>query len=223
MESRILFIFFFSLPLTGQCQILNVPGAGNEILREKGYQEIQGSPYLFEDWKSGSITSNIGTVYTGLKIKYDAYKDVVEILQNGAIMEINPKLYNDFRIQEEGHKEYFFKNDFKPMERFNQQSYFEVLFQGKIYVLRKIKVDYISENVTNFGSSNEIKKFIKNESYFFVQESGGGIEFKLNKKSVMNLFPDKNEEIEGYIAREKIKCKTIEEIVRIASFYESIK
>ena len=69
-----LLIFFLSVFILSPslAQISNIPGAANEVIRSRTYAEVEGSPYLSEDWLSGIITDRTGKQYGNILIRFDS-------------------------------------------------------------------------------------------------------------------------------------------------------
>ena len=79
-------------------QLTNIQGLDNVVIRTKKYEDIKGSAYLYPIWNSGTLTDKNGKVYSNLLLKYDSYKDQVELNQDGQIMEVGALNYPKFTL-----------------------------------------------------------------------------------------------------------------------------
>jgi hypothetical protein len=213
--------------IASQAQISNVPGAGNEVLREKKYTDVEGSPYLYPDWKSGSVTDKNGKSFPNTLIKYDAYKDVVEINQEGTVLVLSNNLYPTFTIsfaEANSNKviKHTFRSGYDRVPGFGSNVYFEVLGQGEMVVLKKYDVKFIEEVTNNYGTAAQVKRFQRAEKYFLIKNGQAAVEVKLNTKSVLAAIGDKQAELEKYISKEKLKLKNEGDLLALLAYYESL-
>ncbi|HRJ29979.1 MAG TPA: hypothetical protein PLV21_18170 [Cyclobacteriaceae bacterium] len=218
---QLFLIFAFSV----KGQISNIPGAGNEVIRIKKYADIEGSPYLYNDWKAGTITDNTGKVYSNVLLKYDAYKDVLEINQDGSILQLNTKQYPNFSISfADGSTnkviKHFFKSGVSQITDYPPTIYFEVLNDGPITVLKKYDIKFIEEVVNSYGTAAATKRFQRGEKYFVVIEDKA-VEFKLNNKSFLSACGERMTDIDKIINQRKIKLKNEADLIALLQFYEN--
>lgn len=208
-----------------QAQISNVPTYGSALLKTKKYENIKGSAYLYDAWNSGSIINKDGVAFANVMLKYDAYKDKIEINQENQVMEINaaeyPKFTFTFFEQNNGKViKHNFSNGFD-VPGYTKSSYFDILYQGSHTVLKKTKKSFSEENVSNYGTSDVQKVFQENSYYFIIDPNGVVKEVKLSKKSVVEMFPQKKAIIEKFVSEGKLKIKTQEELVALFQFIDS--
>lgn len=216
----LLFIAFFAWNnLFGQ--LMNIPTIGNEVLRETRYSDVEGSPYLFSEWKTGVIFDNAGREYPNRLIKYDEYKDQLELNQDGSVLLLNSGLYPKFSISflKEGSDKFFtkvFKTGYK-VEGYKPSQYFEVLYEGSSIFLKKAKINYIDETVNSYGTSTRIKRFTTDTRYFIIDSSGTSTEIKLKKSSLLEALKQDRVKAEKYIDGNKVKVKSEQDVIEILS------
>ena len=73
----------------------------------------------------------------------------------------------------------------------------------------------------NHGSS-QVGKIQIVESYFF-EEKGIIIELPDNKKELVAVFSDKEEELKEYVKNEKIKPRKQEDLIKFVAKYNALK
>lgn len=219
---RLLFFIIFCF-ITGSLfsQISNIPGFGNEVIREKKYTDVEGSPYLFPDWKTGSITDHAGKVYPNQLIKYNSYEDVIEINQEGRTLVLNNLLYPKFEFigmdevtNLQIHR--IFQSGFS-VQGYAMANYFEVLFIGNYKFLKKTKTEYMDQNVSSYGSTSVSKRFITKESYIIIDKSEKSFECRLSKKSLLEALGKDKVLAESFIAKTRIKVKSEADFIEILS------
>ncbi len=204
-------------------QIANVQGMDNVVLRIKKYDDIKGSPYLYPAWNSGTLTDRNGKVYSNLLLKYDTYKDLVELNQEGQVMEVSAMNYPKFTLMfiEPGSNKvinHSFSTGYG-FEGFSKTSYFDILLEGRITLLKKYKSSFIENNVSDYGTSDSQKSFQSKIVYFVISEGAGSKEIKPNKKSVMDVFSEHSSRIEVFLNNKK-KIKSEDDLIEIIRFLD---
>ncbi len=204
------------ISLPAYCQLFNIPAIGNEVMKESKYVDIEGSPYFYGGWKSGSITDKNGKIYEGQLIRYDTYKDVIEINQEGKILALSNLIYVRFDllfVEENSsivtHR--LFRSGFS-VPKYSEKDYFEVVHEGVHTVLKKIKTEFLEDNVSSYGSNRTVKKFVADQRYFLLTNSGDAKEFKVSKKSFLEALGKDKEAAEKFMESSKIKVKTEAEL-----------
>lgn len=203
-------------------QIANVQGMDNVVLRIKRYDDIKGSPYLYPSWTTGTLTDRDGKVYSNLLLKYDTYKDLVEMNQAGQVMEVSAMNYPKFTLMfiEPG-SDKVINHSFSTgygFEGFSKTSYFDLLIEGRISLLKKHKTSFIENNVSGYGTSDSQKSFQSKIVYFVINEGGSSKEIKANKKSVMDVFSGQSSRIEAFLNNNKKKIKSEDDLIEIIRF-----
>ena len=213
----LIILYFINGPLFSQ--ISNIPGFGNELMREKKYVDVEGSPYLYPTWKTGSVTDNTGKVYANQLIMYNSYDDVIEINQDGRTLILNNLFYTkcEFTFVEEVtnvqiHR--IFQSGFS-VAGYTNKNYFEVLFIGNYKFLKKTKTEYMDQNVSSYGSTSVSKKFITRESYIIIDKSEKSFECRLSKKSLLEALGSDKALAESYIAKTRKKVRSEADFIEI--------
>jgi hypothetical protein len=207
-------------------QISNIPGVGNEVLRLKKYEDITGSPYLYTDWKSGTVIDKNGKSYPNALIKYDAYGDAVELNQEGTVMILNNELYQTFVLNFADNTtnkvtKQMFRSGYTQIPGFGAKAYFEVLSEGAVMALKRYDIKFVEEVVNSYGTATATKRFQRTDRYFLLKDNKA-VEFKLNSKSILGALGDKQAELDKYIAKEKLKLKTEDDLKKLMAYYNSL-
>lgn len=200
------FIFLVLLTNSVYAQISNISlGGSSEVLREKQYADIDGSPYMNKNWMSGVLIDTEGREYSNYMIRYDAYKERVEYLNDGKIYEVIPTMYPTFKINyldEESNRveqlEFKMQKDIPGLKGF---VYVNILYQGVKYAfIKKPKILLVDETVNSYGTTQRTRRF-QSETYFFIKKDDEYKKVRINKKSILLEFP----EFETVLKQSKIK------------------
>lgn len=201
---RKLFLLFCLVSTSAYSQLGNVLGNANEVIREKKYEEIDGSPYLFKSWLIGVLIDSEGKVFPDLLMKYDSYKERLEVNQSGKILEITASFYQAFTLNEVDESSNEIKiHKFiieKSFPGFKNPVFLELLADGKNQLLKKHTTYFLQENVTSYGSTVSKKRF-QTKSAYYIRYADKVVEVKLSKGSILENFPNQS----AYFKSNKIK------------------
>lgn len=221
----IVVLLLFVLSSNAHAQIQNLNGIGGEVLRESGYDRIDGSPYLFDKYKR-AFAYDVDGVKIDVFAKYDSFKEEFEVHNGGNPIILDAKLYRriQFNFYDESENRTVvldFENGFD-IPGYNKKDYFHVLKTGKVKVLRKLSTAKIEENEASYSGVNNVSsRFITKERFFLVKENNEVIKFKKIKNgTVLKAFNDKR--ITSYVKKKKMKIKTISDLEAIAEYYEGL-
>ena len=174
--------------------------------------EKEGSPYIYDEYKKAKIANN-SQLYD---LKYNAYKDEIEVLNNGKTMTIfkNPEYSPIYLID---------SNEYIYLKNYN---YGGKNVSGYLFELKKINdlIFYMKISKSYFKGKRSESSFDRDqpESYtdepdvFFVQKANGEIlEMPKTKSKLIEMFPDKKEKIEKTIKVNKIDTKNVNVLSQI--------
>jgi hypothetical protein len=220
----LILVLFVSLVSEVNSQVSNIPTLSNEVLREKKYTDIEGSAYLYNDWKPGSVIDHSGKSYNNVQIKYDAHKDLVELNQDGKVMILNKSIYKKFVLEfvEGGSNnivKHEFSSEFKGVEGEKSNQYFEVMLSGDISLIKKYDVKFINEVVNNYGTAAEIKRFQRKEIFYLVYAEKAS-EIKMSTKSILSLelLP---QDFKNFLTDKKVKIKNEEDLITTLKLFRN--
>ena len=225
MKAIFLFLLNFFFVVEVFAQISNVPGLNNEVIRVRKYIDIDGSPYLYTDWKAGTITDSSEKLYNNELVKYDAYKDVVEVNKEGETMILNKTMYPKFSLAFADPSSnriirHNFRSGFEKVENYSRENYFEVLSEKKVVLLKKYQVKFIEEVVNSSGTAAQTKRFQKSEKFFLVKDQISS-EVKLNIKSVISILGD-DVRFKDYVIKERVKVKNEKDLIMLVEYYQNL-
>lgn len=219
--SAVLMVFATQL----QAQFLRAAGAGNSVLRETTYTQIDGSPYYFKDWKMGAITDVNGKTTDKIMLRYDMYRDEILYLQDGKTMAVLQDFARSFsfvNVNEETNaiETILFKNGFT-IDGYTKKNYFFVIYDGKVDYLKKFKTSYLEETVNNFGTNEQIKKFTHSEQEFFIAADNTATPIK-NRKEILSLLGNHADAIKAFIKSNKLNVKNDNDLAKVLAKYDEL-
>ena len=149
-------------------------------------EQLRGSPFLFDDWISGTVTLTSGEVIENVPLKYNAYFD--ELLTYNpvyfTIMQLDKYTVHRFEFDLFGEHWLFEKRFFPGLSKGDR--FFRILHKGKTDLLCFYKVNLL--NTSPYKDENDILKnqeFFSGYRYFLFQPESDFTSVRLRKKSLL--------------------------------------
>lgn len=182
--------------------------------------------YLNEDWQTGNIHLFTKEVVKGYPVKYDFGSDLAEIkdTKNDTVVYVPGHQIREFEVYSPQEKKvHVYINEFKYTKKAYPPVFYELLAAGKMELLKKIKVVLIKANYNStldVGSKTDTKSL---RFELFVYNGKEMIKLIKSKKKILALLEDKKEQINQYIKDEKISVKKEEDLIKLFTYYNSLK
>jgi hypothetical protein len=221
MRKKVLLLAFTALGYFG----FNFSAAAqNELLQDhmgravtvKQYVDVQGTPYLMDEWVTGSAKFNNGNVFEGLKLKYDQVEDVLMFQDKAG----NEQLFVDPVLEFVIDKRVF-RRGYKPIDGASPMAFYEVLSDGKTQLLKRT-TKKVNEDVS-YSSATKVKSIVETNVYYISKSENQLIKVKKDRKSILNVLGDKSAELEAYFKANRPDLKLDAEMVKLMDYYNSIK
>jgi hypothetical protein len=196
---------------------------GRPILAKK-YVDVEGNPYLADDWLKGTVKLSGGENYQDIPLKYDLVSNEL-FFQNskGEPMSfVNP--VREFTIvspNETGEKHALqFRNGYKAADGGTAETFYQVLTDGETPLIKKISK--IVVETKPFNSATTTKSFERSDVYYLVKD-GLPLKIRKDKKSILEFLHDYSAQLENYIKTNKLNLKSDSGLIALISYYNSLK
>jgi hypothetical protein len=180
--------------------------------------DIQGSPYLDEEFLSGKITTREGTVYTDLPLRYNGFTDDLEFQKGEDSYNIDPKVIvkrAEFGSSVLGCLEYYDGSKIK-------NGFFEILTEGKAILLVRYTVKFIEKEAVKAFAEPRPARFDEPVKDYYMSVEGAPAKLITNKKGLLELFGSKKDEMESYISKNKLSVKKDDDLIKIVVNFNSL-
>lgn len=179
--------------------------------------DIKGSPYLDEAYVEAEISfaNNTRTV----PARYNAYKDLIEYKQNGVALVLDPApTIKRVQLGEESFVVEKYEADGKM-----KTGYFEMIDSGKVSLYAKKEVRYIPPRKGAAMDGKDLPaEFRRTPDTFYLKVGDGKLEEIRNIKSMIALFPDKQDELSKFVKKEKISTRNEDELRQLMKYYNEL-
>ena len=196
----------------------------NKLLRDESRgllteSDIEGSPYLENDFIKGSVYTTAKTQYVDVPLRYNIYNDQLEFKSD------------DNKVQALAAPEIIEKVVFGKYEMVYipysvakkiRRGFFIVLDNGKSSLYEKPKV--IFKQPTEAGAYKEAEpaKFVKGADEYYIRVGNSQAKLVGNKKDLLDIFPDHQKQLEAFIKKHKVKPTKPETLKELVQYYNSL-
>jgi hypothetical protein len=183
-----------------------------DLLKDIPYEDIQGNPFLNEDFSDGRIILKNGKTYQG-PVRYDIYADQFEIqTSNGMIYFIKNPMDID-RITVDNH---VFVTGKAPGNE--EGSYYELLYDGGVRLLLKRKVVFQQPRPAQPYQEPTPAMFVSKPLEYYM-EKGQDLNQIETKTDILKVFADKEAEMKSYIKHNKPDFRNADDLINIIKYY----
>ena len=196
----ILGLFALGLTTVSKAQGVFLTDVNGQVLRANKYVDVQGSPYLNEAWKEGTVTAANSKSYPNLKVRYDVFAGELEYQQNNQTYRLSPAAVKEFKVID--NDEMLFRNGFAAVNNNTPTTFYQVLVDGPTKLLKHFKVNIVENKP--FNSATTTKEFQKQEQYFIAKPDGTVQRIQKNKKSVLTALADQKDRAEKLIKEQEL-------------------
>ncbi len=179
------------------------------------YKGILDSPYLFDEWHSGTIFSQNADKIEANSFNYNAHTNTFEIQEGDRFIELDPAWYVRVVLTPEATDPIIFQKAFHPT--LNGQ-FMQLLYDGEGQLFKQVESNISEKTFQDVGQTRQVKRFVKRTTYHWIK--GGALtSFKLNKKQILKSLQHKKA-LEKYIKQQKLKLNKEEHLVLLMSFFD---
>ncbi len=178
---------------------------------------VQGSPYIYEDFVLGKVFVKGQDPYRGL-LRYNAYQDGIEMKTDRGVITLLKRDY----LSAELNGELYLIEDYRYNDAI-RKGYFVEKNKGKARLLLKQVKEFIEERTaTSSYAKDQPAKFQDDNSYYIITEGKPGVEVKLRSKDILAALPDHRKEVEAFAKKNKNKMKSEEDVIQVLAYYNSL-
>lgn len=216
----IVFILFFAITYAQNIQLpteyisnSTLGGVNNNLPAN-----VQGSPYVNEEFVIGKVFINEDKPYTGL-LRYNAYNDGIEMKTENGVITLLKREY--LKAQIDG-KLYLIEN-YKTENGTIRKTYFVELNEGKARLLLNQRKKFVeAKPARSTYSKDQPPKFEDETSYYLITEGKAAVKTKLKSNDVLAAFADHQKELQDFVKQNKLKLKNEAEVIQLLAYYNSL-
>jgi len=176
-------------------------------MRIPALEEVEGSIFLSEEYKTGSVQLTDDKTVNGVPVKFNIYNNVIMVQKEGKDMRLDS--FHLVSYDENGNDgsvvHFRFKAGYPEIDKHTENSIYQVLSLGPNAHLLK----FLSQNIEdNKGLGSYSRKDIINTSQLYIYVPGAGIKaVKASKQSLLEALPGMAAKIDAITTAKKLKLK----------------
>ncbi len=174
--------------------------------------------YFNKDYLPAKLYSLNGIINAKNAYKLDLETGILYFIDkvSGVEMEVKNQLKSiEFALPES--KIALFEKGFPSIETFNENTFFQVIVNGKAKLLMATKFEEVTK--TKYGAAPE-KTLEKELSYFgFVN---GNMQKITKPENILSICSDKSKEVQDFMQNEKLKVKKPSDLEKIIKYYNGL-
>lgn len=208
---------FLCLIVFSQNMVLHDPVSQKQFNSEK-YSNVNGSPFLFDKWMSGTATVPMGT-YKKVMLKFDAYGNTLFFNKDDEPFEFQYPIKSFILMPVEGDSTsyLYFKRGISG-DGLNMEQFVQALTEGRVG-LYKSHLKLLSDmNEINRG----VVKTFNTSVRYFITIGGVAKQIKINKKELLAALQDKAQEVEKYMNDKKLSMRKESDLINVIQYYNSL-
>ncbi|GAB3202062.1 hypothetical protein ABID22_003711 [Pontibacter aydingkolensis] len=192
------------------------------------YTGIKGTPYFLPGWSKANLVISSKTIFENLDVKYNVIdNNLLYRTDKGEEKVISANQVNSFVLKDSTSAQRFV---FKKLEnvtgidpKFAPQ-FCVMLHEGNssqlvlMPVKRFIKADFTGAYSAERTSDEIVNEYV----YYFINKNKKAEKVKLNKKSLLSVVNDKQNEVKAYIDKQKLDTSTEKGWLKALSYYETL-
>jgi hypothetical protein len=207
------------LLLCCQCAL----GQTTDLIKTDDLTNVTGNPYLFKDWCNGIVRFSGGRTMNQFKLKFDCLKNILLMQFDGNVFAADSKV-QEFVLYPKNNKNkdsVLFRKGYPAVDRFTDATYYQVLFQDKITLLRLPLRNVIEEKqvVTVNGS---LSRRIEEAEQYYLFQNGALVLLPDNRNELPDKFGNKKDAIAAFIAAQQLKMRSADDFVLVVKKYSEL-
>ena len=191
------------------------------------YGNVEGSAYFFSDFKPAVVKMRSGLVFENVKAKIDLCKQEinfitdnnVEIVTSGESAKeiiLTDSLLNTVHPE---NRDYKFRTGFPAIDNQNGLSFYQVLTEGNITLLKSTR-KIITEKKNDI--SGEIVKGFEIYTDYYVFTENKMIKLKKEKDWILSFLQNKKDKVDVFLTEKRISFKKIDDLITLFKYYNSL-
>ena len=189
---------------------------------EEDYSNVSGNPYLFKDWSNGIVRFSGGSTMKQFKLKFDCLKNLLLLQFDGNAFAAESKVQEFVMYPKSKSKDsLIFRKGFPAVDKANENTYYQVLFQDKVTLLRLFSRNIIEEKQLVRVNSSTSRRLEEVEQYYLLH-NGEMVLLPDNRTALPEKFSDKKDQIAQFISSQQLKMHSPDDFLQVVKKYNEL-
>lgn len=184
---------------------------------------LEGSAYLFDEWKKMDATLRDGRSLEDVLFRYDLLNEIIEVKIDGVEKSVNPVSFVSFVVYG-GFGESRYRYDVLKSYQSKEEGIVRVLYADSSLIIGE--KPYVEVKEPTYVPTHHVGNAnyeIVRKTCFYLIEGNSLYQFKRNKSSLSELFSMDDRDLKTYLKEEEINLKNDGDLVRAILYLSSLK
>ncbi len=194
-------------------------GSVTEPASASNNQRVEGSAYLYDDWRGGIVNTAADKSYRNINIRYNVLEDEVYFEGEEGTPGVFTQPVKEFVIPNKEGRTHLFRNGFNVVGKYDRNTFFEVLAEGKLTLLKKITKRMTDSR--EYGSAITNYQLVDVVEYFIYQDDMM-VKVKKGSKAFFETLLPNQTAVSHFISEQKISLKNEAEIIDVVNYMNTL-
>ena len=220
-------VFFISLQAQAQYETRQAIDFYNSTKIARGElktmlteEDIEGSPYLNDEFINGTIYTTSQTKYVDVPLRYNIFNEQIEFKSDDGVVQAlaAPETVERVEFGE-------YKMVYAPfmISRKIRRSFFKEIESGdRAVLLARPQVFFKEAKEPAAYQEAEPPKFLRKSDDYFIRIEKESAVLISRKKDLEEVFPDHKNKVDSFIKKNKVKPNNSERMAELVQFYNSL-
>jgi len=185
--------------------------------------DFTGNPYFYKDWSNGVVRFSGGRTMNQFKLKFDCLKNILLMQFDGSVFAADAKVH-EFMLypkNSQGKDSVLFRKDYPAVGQYSGNTFYQVLFQDKITLLRLPLRNVIEEKQVLTINGQQRRRIEEAEQYYLLH-NGQLILLPDDRNGLLAVFGDQKDAIADFITARQLKMHSPEDYLLLAKKYDEL-
>jgi hypothetical protein len=180
------------------------------------YEDVKGSPYLFEADRQADMYLTAGGVYENVSLNYNTYSGNWEVRKGDRFLEVVEADFLTIEVTDGDRTRSFLRN-LHP--RFGLR-FVEMVYRGReVMVVRDFETTIATVTMQDVGATRRTKRFNNKENLVLLRRGQDYILSGNKNKTIQALGGDKA--LTKFVKSEKLNLRDEADLIRLLEYYEA--
>ena len=187
------------------------------------YEDVDGTPYLYDGWAQGEVRLSDGKAYKGLFLKYDEVADLLifkyAITDSAMAFAVPAVEFRFTYIAKDKIHTVHFLNGFEPAGDAGTKAFYQILSNGKTKLLKRTEKKLLK--ITEFNATSVHRRIDDNTTYYLASNNRP-VKVNNSNKAVLAALSDKADQLKKYIVSNDLNLKDDADFARLVDYYNTL-
>lgn len=181
---------------------------------------VEGTPYLFEEFYEGVVALKNGHTTQPLQIRYNTHTQSIDFMSGNLAFNVEGDNIESFYLTANGSEIKFVKG--YDGSRLSEDDFVEIIVDGEAMFLARHHTT-LFEDTASYGSATRNDIYRSDVTYYIkIGDDNPNRLRSLNERRVMNNFDRFEDELEQYADQNNIDFSEKEDVARLVRYYNSL-